>query len=92
MAETVKLPKWGLTMEEATIVEWLVEEDETVEKGEIIAEVEAEKANIELPSPCSGVVAKILVEDEEVAAVGDPLMIIASSAEEAKTIRENEGS
>ena len=58
MAETVKLPKWGLTMEEATIVEWLVGEDESVEKGEIIAEVEAEKANIELPSPCSGVVAK----------------------------------
>ena len=68
MAETVKLPKWGLTMEEATIIEWLVGEDEPVEKGEIIAEVEAEKANIELPSPCSGVVAKILVEDGDVAA------------------------
>ena len=92
MAETVKLPKWGLTMEEATIIEWLVGEDEPVEKGEIIAEVEAEKANMELPAPCSGVVAKILVPDGDVAAVGDPLMIIAASAEEAEAIRTDDGS
>ena len=90
MTETVQLPKWGLTMEEAIITEWLVGVGDVVEKGEVIAELEAEKANLELPAPCSGVVARILVEDGETAAVGDPLMIIASSREEVAAIRQGE--
>ena len=76
-------------MEEVTIVEWMFGEDDAVEKGDVLAEVESEKTVIELPSPCSGIVAKILVEDGETAAVGDPLMIIAATAEEAAEIRAN---
>jgi pyruvate/2-oxoglutarate dehydrogenase complex dihydrolipoamide acyltransferase (E2) component len=89
MAETVKLPKWGLTMEEATIKEWLLEPGEAVKQGDIIATVESEKAEIELPSPVGGVFAKALVGESETVPVGTEVAVIA--ADEAE-YRELEGS
>ncbi len=88
MAETVIMPKWGLTMEEGTITEWMVGEDEPVEKGDILALVETEKTSVELPSPYAGIVARILIEDGETVPVGTPIMIIAASADEALMVRE----
>jgi len=82
MAEVVKLPKWGLTMEGATIKEWLLEPGEAVEQGDVIATVESEKAEIELPSPVSGVFAKALVGDGETVPVGTDLAVIAADADE----------
>jgi glutaconyl-CoA/methylmalonyl-CoA decarboxylase subunit gamma len=86
MAETVKLPKWGLTMEEATIKEWLLEPGEAVEQGDVIATVESEKADIDLPSPASGVFAKVLVEDGETVPVGTELAIIAADEAEFRQL------
>ncbi|HLI88961.1 MAG TPA: biotin/lipoyl-containing protein [Ktedonobacteraceae bacterium] len=88
MAETVIMPKWGLTMEEGTIQEWMVGEDEPVQNGDVLCIVETEKTNVELTSPYSGVVARVLVEDGETVPVGAPLMIIAASPEEARKVRE----
>ena len=77
MATEVILPKWGLTMEEGTLVSWLKEEGDRVEEGEVIAEVETEKITNELESPASGVISKILVEeDTEDIPVGTVLCII----------------
>ena len=77
MATEVILPKWGLTMEEGTLTEWLVEEGQEVKEGEELASVETDKVSNQLESPVSGVVSKILVEEgtEEVA-VGTVLCII----------------
>ncbi len=86
MAETVIMPKWGLTMEEGTITEWMVGEDDPVENGDILALVETEKTSVELPSPYAGVVARILIEDGETVPVGTPIMIIAASADEAAQV------
>ena len=55
MAEAVKMPKWGVSMEEGTILEWMLEPGEEVAQGEVLASVESEKAQMELPSPVSGV-------------------------------------
>ena len=88
MAETVKLPKWGLTMEEATIKEWLLEPGEEVKRGDVIATVESEKADIDLPSPTSGVFAKVLVEDGETVPVGAELAIIAADEAEYRELEE----
>jgi pyruvate dehydrogenase E2 component (dihydrolipoamide acetyltransferase) len=87
MAEIVIMPKWGLTMEEGAIAEWMVGEDEPVEKGDVLCLVETEKTNVELPSPCSGVVARVLVEEGRAVAVGTPIMIIATTADEARQVR-----
>lgn len=77
MATEVILPKWGLTMEEGTLVAWRVSEGDSVEEGQVIAEVETEKVTNELEAPASGVVSKILVEeDTEEIPVGTVLCLI----------------
>ena len=88
MSTEVILPKWGLTMEDAVVVEWHVAEGDSVTTGQVIAEVETEKVENELESPCDGVVARILVEEEVEVDVGTVLVIIAADEAEAASIRE----
>ena len=88
MAETLVMPKWGLTMEQGTIVEWMVGEGEEIVQGDVLATVESEKAEVELTSPYSGVVARILVADGETVDVGAPLALIAVDAAEVARIKE----
>lgn len=87
MSTEVILPKWGLTMEDAILLSWHVAEGDTVREGEIIAEVETEKVENELEAPCDGVIARILVEEEETIDVGTVLAIIAADEAEAASIR-----
>ncbi len=87
MSSNVILPKWGLTMEDGTVVAWHVSEGDTVVEGEIIAEVETEKVENELEAPCAGVVARILVQEDETVDVGTVLAIIASDEAEAAELR-----
>jgi pyruvate dehydrogenase E2 component (dihydrolipoamide acetyltransferase) len=81
MTATVKLPKFGLTMEEATINEWTIGIGEPVEQGQTLATIDSEKVTMELPSPASGVVAEYLVEAGETVAVGTPLAVIVAPDE-----------
>lgn len=62
MAAEVKLPKWGLTMEDATLVEWLAAEGDDVAKGQAIANVETDKVVNELETPVDGTISEILVK------------------------------
>jgi pyruvate dehydrogenase E2 component (dihydrolipoamide acetyltransferase) len=89
MAENVILPKWGLTMEEGTVTAWRKQEGEAVAEGEVLADVETDKINNELPSPVSGVIARILVPVGEAVPVGATLVIIAATAEEAEQLRQS---
>jgi len=82
VAATVKLPKWGLTMEEATINEWLVPVGGRVEAGQALATVESEKVEMELPAPVGGVVAEHLVQPGETVPVGTALAVIVAGEEE----------
>ncbi|MBI5602399.1 MAG: 2-oxo acid dehydrogenase subunit E2 [Deltaproteobacteria bacterium] len=61
MAIEVVIPMLGITIEKGTIVEWLKQEGDAVEKGEIILILEVEKATTEVESPASGILAKILI-------------------------------
>ena len=87
MSADVILPKWGLTMEDATVVAWYVDEGDHVVQGEVIAEVETEKVENDLEAPCAGVVAQILVDEDETVDVGTVLAVIADNEAEAATIR-----
>jgi pyruvate/2-oxoglutarate dehydrogenase complex dihydrolipoamide acyltransferase (E2) component len=82
MAEIVKLPKFGLTMEEGLISEWKVGVGDRIEKGDVLATIESEKVEMELPSPASGVVAKYLVETGETVPVGTEVAVIAADEAE----------
>ena len=86
MATNVILPKWGLTMEDGTVVAWYVDEGDHVVEGEVIAEVETEKVENDLEAPCAGVVARILVDEDETVDVGTVLAVIAANEAEAATI------
>jgi pyruvate dehydrogenase E2 component (dihydrolipoamide acetyltransferase) len=61
MVREIILPKLGQTMEEGTIVEWLKEEGDRVERGEVIFTTESDKATLEVEAPGKGYLRKILV-------------------------------
>jgi pyruvate/2-oxoglutarate dehydrogenase complex dihydrolipoamide acyltransferase (E2) component len=63
MAIEVRLPQFGMGMQEGTIVQWFKQEGDRVEAGELLAEIEAEKATEELAAPASGVLGQILVSE-----------------------------
>ncbi len=81
MANTVIMPKLGFDMREGTLVRWLKAEGEPVAKGDVLAEIETDKATVEVESNFDGIVARQLVEQGAVVPVGDPIAIIAAKGE-----------
>jgi pyruvate dehydrogenase E2 component (dihydrolipoamide acetyltransferase) len=79
MAEVVKMPMLGATMQEGTFVNWTKDIGQRVQAGEVIAEVEADKATIEIESPFSGVLVEKLVSAGDVVSVGMPLAHIETA-------------
>lgn len=63
MAVEIKMPALSPTMEEGTLAKWLVKEGDTVRSGDLLAEIETDKATMEFEAVDEGVVAKILVSD-----------------------------
>jgi pyruvate/2-oxoglutarate dehydrogenase complex dihydrolipoamide acyltransferase (E2) component len=76
MAVEIFMPKAGAMMQEATIIKWLKREGEEVEEGDVLIEIEAEKTTMEIESPASGILSKILIEEGEEAEVGKVLGVI----------------
>ena len=76
MASNILMPKWGLTMEEGTIVSWEIEVGDRIEVGEVIGVVETEKVEVDLESPVAGTVTEILVTEDETVDVGTVLAIV----------------
>ena len=74
----VVLPKWGMTMQDATIVEWLVAEGDRVAADQPICVIETDKVNAEDVAPEAGVVGALLVGPEDVVEVGQRLTTIAA--------------
>lgn len=81
MAETIKMPKLGFDMAEGTLVRWLKKEGEAVAKGEALAEIETDKATVEVESSASGVVRKLLVDEGAVAPVNAPIVVVGAADE-----------
>lgn len=79
--EEIVLPKLGLTMEEGTIKQWLVEEGQKVEKGQFLFEVETDKVTVEVEAQTSGVLGKILVGEGETRPVGTPIAYLLEEGE-----------
>ena len=71
------MPKWGLSMTEGTLVQWLVEEGTEVSQSDEIVEVESEKINNAVESPAAGVLRRHVAKEGDVIAVGGMLGVIA---------------
>jgi pyruvate dehydrogenase E2 component (dihydrolipoamide acetyltransferase) len=74
MVREFKLPDVGEGLAEAEIVDWLVEVGDTVSEDQPVAEVETDKAVVEVPSPVDGAVREILAEPGEMVPVGDVII------------------
>jgi pyruvate dehydrogenase E2 component (dihydrolipoamide acetyltransferase) len=82
MAREVRLPQLGETMKEGTIVNCLVKVGDEVKKGDVIFEIETDKANLEMESPGNGFVKYIFVEINQTLPVGAPVMVLGEKDEQ----------
>src|SRR5690606_5679751 len=84
MAIELKMPALSPTMEEGTLAKWLVKEGDSVSAGDVLAEIETDKATMEFESIDEGTVGKILVpEGSEGVKVGTVIAVLAGEGEDA---------
>src|SRR5687768_3868703 len=84
MSIELKMPALSPTMEEGTLAKWLVKEGDTVSSGDILAEIETDKATMEFEAVDEGTIAKILVaEGTDGVKVGAPIAILTGEGEDA---------
>ena len=83
MSKKVQMPALSPTMEEGTLAKWLVKEGDTVSSGDLLAEIETDKATMEFEAVDEGKIAKILIsEGSEGVKVGTVIAIIAEEGED----------
>ncbi|MGB7408881.1 MAG: pyruvate dehydrogenase complex E1 component subunit beta [Pontixanthobacter sp.] len=87
MSVELKMPALSPTMEEGTLAKWMVKEGDTVAPGDIIAEIETDKATMEFEAIDEGTVGKLLIEEgTENVAVGTVIAMLAGEGEDASEI------
>jgi pyruvate dehydrogenase E2 component (dihydrolipoamide acetyltransferase) len=96
MAETINMPKLGFDMAEGTLVRWVKKVGDEINKGDVLAEIETDKATVEVESTASGVVRLELVDEGAVVPVSTPIAVVGGADEdvsqlEAQATSEREG-
>ena len=87
MSIEIKMPALSPTMEEGTLAKWLVKEGDKVSSGDLMAEIETDKATMEFEAVDEGVIAKVLVaEGTDNVAVGTVIAILAEEGEDIADI------
>ncbi len=88
MATEILMPALSPTMEEGTLAKWLVKEGDTVASGDILAEIETDKATMEFEAVEEGIVGKILISDgTEGVKVNTPIAVMIEEGESADDIK-----
>jgi pyruvate dehydrogenase E2 component (dihydrolipoamide acetyltransferase) len=82
MADTVTMPKLGFDMAEGTLVRWVKAVGDEVKRGDVLAEIETDKATVEVESSYDGTLLKHLVEEGTPVPVGDPIAIVGQEGED----------
>jgi pyruvate dehydrogenase E2 component (dihydrolipoamide acetyltransferase) len=88
MANLVNMPKLGFDMAEGTLIRWDKKIGDSISRGEVLAEIETDKATVEVQSTLDGVLAKLLVEEGQAVPVGDAIAWIAEPGEDISTLEE----
>ncbi|UWQ16979.1 pyruvate dehydrogenase complex dihydrolipoamide acetyltransferase [Jannaschia sp. M317] len=87
MATEILMPALSPTMEEGTLAKWLVKEGDTVSSGDLLAEIETDKATMEFEAVDEGVIGKILVaEGSEGVKVNSPIAVLLEEGEDASAM------
>src|ERR671938_1524817 len=86
MATQVVMPKLSPTMEEGQLSRWLKKEGDQVSVGEPLAEIDTDKATMEMQALSSGVLRKILIREGESAPLGQPIAVIGEPDEDISTL------
>ncbi|MGZ4340148.1 MAG: dihydrolipoamide acetyltransferase family protein [Gaiellaceae bacterium] len=87
-AVDVVMPQMGVSVSEGTITKWLKQVGETIEADETLLEISTDKVDTEIPSPASGVISEILVEEGVTVPVGTLLARIGGEADAAAPVPE----
>lgn len=85
MADTVIMPKLGFDMAEGTLVKWVASEGEAVKKGTVLAEIETDKATVEVESTSEGIILRQLVSEGAIVPVGNPIAVVGKAGEKVET-------
>ena len=83
MAINITMPALSPTMEEGTLAKWLVKEGDTVSSGDIIAEIETDKATMEVPSSDAGIVKSVEIKVGDKVSEGDLILKIEAVSEDS---------
>ena len=91
MAETISMPKLGFDMAEGLLVRWVKQVGETINKGDVLAEIETDKATVEVESSASGVVLSHIVDQGTMVPVNAPIAVVGQAGEkvDAKPTTDN---
>ena len=84
MVETINMPKLGFDMAEGTLVRWVKKVGENVNKGEVLAEIETDKATFEVESPVDGTMLAIFHEAGSEVPVLAPIAVIGAPGEKVE--------
>jgi pyruvate dehydrogenase E2 component (dihydrolipoamide acetyltransferase) len=84
MAVEIPMPRLSDTMERGTVARWAKKEGDTVAEGEVLADIETDKATMELESYETGVLLKILVQEGESAELGAPIALVGEAGEQVE--------
>src|SRR5262245_34096367 len=83
MATMVTMPRLSPTMEEGVLAKWTKKEGDKISPGDVIAEVETDKANMDFPLEDEGVLLKLLVKEGDTVKLGDPVAVLGEAGEDA---------
>ena len=83
-AVDVVMPQMGVSVSEGTITKWLKQPGETIAADESLLEISTDKVDTEVPSPATGVLQKILVQEGETVEVGTVLAVIGPEGSAAE--------
>lgn len=89
MAEFVVMPKLGFDMSEGVLVSWMKGIGDAVESGEVIAEIESDKATLELEAQVAGTVLKLLAQEGDVVPIGGNMAIVGLDGEDISGLTDN---
>lgn len=84
MPTNVLLPKWGMGMNDGTVVKWLKEEGDPVEEGDPLCEIESAKVNADVEAPGAGTLARVVVPEGMTVDTGSLLAVILAAGEQAE--------
>lgn len=87
----IRMPKLSDTMEQGTVIRWIIAAGQRVSAGDPVAEVETDKADVEIEAEQGGVVSKIVVDEGGVASVGDVIAVLSDDGAEGEPANVDDG-